>query len=424
MSTKKITIDSPLKKAALVLAAAACVVGAFYFAKWGLVNSAVLRVDNADLAHYLTTLAPSDPMPHYAAAVFLEQSFEPTDIERALREYETAAGLTPENFLYWLDLGRARERSGDAEGAERALRRALTLAPNYSRVQWALGNALLRQGRREEAFAEIQKAVSGDPAFAMPAAVMAWQFFDGDIDQIRRNIGDSPRLDGALATLLIGQKKYDEAIAMWDSIPAEEKSTTLKETGAALFSKLLDARKLRSALRISYEIDDKATRIEPGTIANGGFELPVKVDGAGPFEWQIAPGLQPQIVLSSGKKHGGNNSLLLVFNSNSAADFRSVSLLIPVDPNTDYEFEAFYSSDVKTSAEFKWEVVDASDSHVIASTDAVATVADWAPLRVQFKSSATSDGITIRLVRGNCGAVCPVAGNIWFDDFTLRRVTR
>ena len=424
MPTRTIKIDSPLKKAALLLAAVACVTGAYFFAKWGLVNSAVLRVDNLEVALYLTTLAPDDPMPHYATAVFLEHSFEPADIEHALNEFETAAGLTPENYLYWLDLGRARERNGDAEGAERALRRSLLLAPNYSRVQWALGNALLRQGRREEAFAEIQKAVSGDPSFAMPAAVMAWQFFDGDIEQIRRNAGGSARLEAALAALLIGQKKFDEAIAIWDTIPAAEKSTTVKDIGSTLFATLLEARRLRQALRVSYELDSQAARIEPGTIPNGGFESPVKLAGAGPFEWQIAGGIQPQIVLSNGKKHGGNNSLLFVFNTNTAADFRTVSVLVPVEPNTDYDFQVFYNSDLKTSAVFKWEVADALDGHVIASTDAVAPSADWTPLTVRFKSPDTTDGILVRLVRGDCGAVCPVVGNLWFDDLSLQRVNK
>lgn len=421
MSTRTIKIDSPLKKAALLLAAAACIGGAYFFAKWGLVNSAVLRVDNGDLALYLTTLAPDDPLPHYASAVFLEKSFEPADVDHSLKEFETATGLAPGNYLYWLDLGRARERSGDAEGAERALRQSLLLAPNYSRVQWALGNALLRQGRREEAYAEIQKAVTGDPALAMPAAVMAWQFFNGDIAEIRRSAGGSARLDAALAALLIGQKKYDEAIAIWDSIPAAEKSTTVKDIGTTLYSKLIEARRLRQALRISYELDSQATRFEPGIVVNGGFESAVKLEGAGPFEWQIAGGLQPQIVLTNGKKHGGNNSLLLVFNTNAVTDFRSVTLLVPVEPNTEYDFQVFYSSDLKTPASFKWEVVNALDGRTIASTNAITPSTEWTPLTVRFKSSDASDGVIIRLARGDCGTVCPIVGNLWFDDVSLRR---
>ena len=177
---------------------AVCLLAAWSFSKWGMASSASVRAERAEIAQFLTELAPDDPQTHYAAAVLLEKSFEPSDIERSLQELEIATGLAPENYLYWLDLGRARERAGDPEGAERALRRALHLAPNYSRVQWALGNALLRQGRVDEAFQEITKAVSSDPAsFASPAAVTAWQFFGGDVGRIRQFSGSSALFDAA-----------------------------------------------------------------------------------------------------------------------------------------------------------------------------------------------------------------------------------
>src|SRR5687767_4526530 len=134
-----------------------------------------------------------------------------------------ATGSSPQNYLLWLELGRARERSGDAEGGERALRRALELAPNYSRVQWALGNALLRQGRTDEAFAEIRKAVVGDPTFAEPAVTAAWQFFDADVAAIRRAMDGSPRFDSALAALLARERRFGEALDIWDRMTPDAK---------------------------------------------------------------------------------------------------------------------------------------------------------------------------------------------------------
>ena len=419
MPTKTIKIDSAFKKAVLIAAALACVTGAYFSAKWGMVNSAGLRADNLDLAIFLTELAPSDPLPHYVAAVHLERSFNPEDIDRALKEYETAAALSPENYLYWLDLGRARERIGDPEGAEKTLRRALQLAPNYSRVQWALGNALLRQGRREEAFVEIQKAVAGDTTFVGPAALTAWQFFDGDVAQIRQSIGPSPRLDASFAGLLLSQKKFDEAMSTWDSIPANEKSTTLNEQGKAIFGKFVEAKKFRYAMRVWKDIGNSGADLDVGKISNGGFEQPVKLEGAGPFEWQIAGGLQPQIVLSSGQKHGGNNSLLLVFNTNDGKDFRTVTKLIVVEPGEDYDLEIYYNSDLKTPAVFKWEVADA-EGRTIASTEPMTPVTTWTALKLRFKAPAGSDGVALRLAREGCGQVCNVSGNLWFDDISLR----
>ncbi len=420
MPSGYIRIDSAWKKAAAALIGVALIAAAWFTLKAGMANSAALRVEDAEVALYLTELAPDDPQPHFVAAIHLEKSFDPKDIERALREYEKAAALAPENFLFWLELGRARERSGDAEGAEAALRRALALAPNYSRVQWALGNALLRQGRTAEAFAEIKKSVSGDPTFAGPAAATAWQFFDGDIEEIRRSVGGSSLIDAALVALLVREKKFDRAVEIWSTLPSEQKPTVLKDTGAVLQASLLGEKKFGDALRVAIDLHTGEEGMEHGKIVNGGFESAVKPDGAGPFDWQIAAGLQPQIVLSSGQKHSGNNSLVFVFNSGDGKDFRSVSQTVAVAPGGAYEFQVFYRSDLKTAAVFRWEIVDAADGGRLAVTEPVVNGAEWKPLTANFRMPAGRDGITVRLIRENCGQVCAVAGNLSFDDVTLR----
>ncbi|HUR96587.1 MAG TPA: tetratricopeptide repeat protein [Pyrinomonadaceae bacterium] len=421
MSTKSLKIDTAWKKAILVAAGGLCIFASWSFTKWGMASSAAVRADDVDVAEFVTSLAPDDPQTHYSAAVLLEKSFEPGDIQKSLNELEVATGLAPENYLYWLDLGRARERNGDTEGAERALRRALELAPNHARVQWALGNALLRQGRVDEAFGEIQKAVAGDPtSFANPAAVTAWQFFDHDIGTIRRFGAGSIQFDTALTALLVREKRLDEAVQLWKGLPVEERRTSLRETGTSLVAALLAEKRFRSASEISAGLAENGESISE-QVGNGGFEAVVKPTGSGPFEWTIAPGLQPQIVLSSGQKHGGNNSLLLVFNSNDGKEFRSVSQLVAVQPNTAYELEIFYRADVKTNASFKWEIVDASDGKQLAVSDVIANRADWSPLQLRFTSSQNADGITLRLTRDNCGQICPVTGSIGFDDITLRR---
>jgi tetratricopeptide (TPR) repeat protein len=417
--TKSLKIDTVWKKAILVVIGGLCVILSWAFTKWGMANSAAVRAEDADVARFLTELAPDDPQTHYSAAVLLEKSFEQDDIARSLNEFEIAAGLAPENYLYWLDLGRARERSGDPAGAERALRKALEMAPNYSRVQWALGNALLRQGRVDEAFAEIRRAVAADPAaFANPAAVTAWQFFGSDVAAIRRAAGGSIQFDGELASLLLRDKRFDEAIELWNALPADERKTSLLQTGAGFVEKLLAEKRFRDAINIAAGMTDNA-ETKVGHVTNGGFETIVKPTGSGPFEWAIAPGMQPQIVLSSAQKRGGNNSLLVIFNSTDGKEFRTVTQLIAVQPNTNYEIEIFCRADLKTSAAFKWEVVDAAESKQIAVSDPIANSTEWVPLHLKFKTSS-ADGIILRLIRDNCGQVCPVTGTIGFDDISLR----
>ena len=95
-----------------------------------------MRAGYKEVAEFALTLAPNDPQTHYTLAVFDEKVFSPENLQKSLAEYEQSAALSPNDYRVWLGLGNARERSGDAAGAELALRKSLELAPNYAPVHW------------------------------------------------------------------------------------------------------------------------------------------------------------------------------------------------------------------------------------------------------------------------------------------------
>jgi hypothetical protein len=111
--------------------------------------------------------------------------------------------------------------------------------------------------------------------------------------------------------------------------------------------------------------------------------------------------------------------LKLIFN-NDGKVFRNVSQTIAVETNKKYVFETFYKSELKTAATVKWEIVDAADGKVLASTEAIAANADWTSLKTEFVAPETTEAVTIRLVRVACTSTpCSIAGKVWFDDFSL-----
>ncbi|HKX83178.1 MAG TPA: tetratricopeptide repeat protein, partial [Pyrinomonadaceae bacterium] len=180
-----------MKRSATIAVCIAALLFAFVVIRWTLGNAASTRAEQSEVGAITTQLAPDDPQTHYSVAVLLEKEFELSSLDAAVKEYEAAAALSPNNYLYWLSLGTARERAGDRDGAELALRRAKELAPHYSRVHWALGNALVRQGKLDEGFTEIRQAVAADPALAQQSISLAMQLFGGDLGLVRQRIGDS-----------------------------------------------------------------------------------------------------------------------------------------------------------------------------------------------------------------------------------------
>lgn len=424
MAIRFVQIDSVLPRLLVVAALMMSASATFFFVKWCLANAVSTQTEYKEIAEIAAALAPSDPQPHFSAGVLLEKTFLPADVPKSLVEYEKATALSPHNYLFWLALGKARERAGEQESAEKALRRAAELAPNYAHVRWTLGNILLRQGKTDEAFKEIRFAAETDSNFTASAVSTAWAIFDGDIGAIKNAVGDSAQTNASLAVFLAGQKRFDESFAVWNALPADAKSGVFKENGTALFNQLLGAKKYRLAAQIRPQIfQETGESFAFGQIDNGGFERDVKMREAAPFEWQITEGNQPQIGYDNQQKHGGERSLVFVYNSPDGKNFRVVSQTVAIEAGKKYRFSAFYKSDLKTAATVRWEIADAADGKVLVSSDAVSEKSDWANVRLEFATGAATEAVVVRLARAECkSALCPISGKIWFDDIELAPV--
>ena len=126
-----------------------------------------------------------------------KRSLLPGDLEDAARHYEEAVRLSPNDYRFWLDLGLTREELGDRAGGEKALRRAVELAPFYANPHWYLGNLLLRAGRGDEAFAELRRAAEADAKLRPQLFNAAWTVYGQNVDEIKKVVGDSAAADRA-----------------------------------------------------------------------------------------------------------------------------------------------------------------------------------------------------------------------------------
>ena len=416
---KSVKLETAVSRAVLIITGLFLLTMLSFFAVWCLANAIAAQSPSKDVARLAISMAPGDPQSHYALAVLDEKSFRSEDLAESETEFERAAALAPEDFRLWLALGKARERQGETDGAELAARRAAELAPNYAQVRWTLGNILLRRGKAEEGFAEMRRAAADDASYRIPLVATAWQIFDGDLTNVERNVaGDAP-MNAALALFLARQKRLDEALQIWNALPADAKKNVLREDGREFYGLMLAEKKYRGALQILASFDD-AENFAVGRISNGGFEAEIRREKATPFEWQIADGAQPNIGFDDAQKHGGNRSLVLIFNSTDGRELRQVSQTIAVEAARKYQFETFYKSDLKTPATLRWEIADAADGKLLATTNAAAGSSDWTNLKTEFTTGADTQAVVVRLARENCKSiVCPITGKIWFDDFSI-----
>ena len=419
MSLLKIPADTVPIRALLGASVLLVIALAFIAAKWAIGNALATRSPEKEVSDLGASLAASDPLARFAHAAIVERTFDMTSIAASLNEYEAAVALSPNDYRLWLGLGRARERDGDRVGAEQAYRRAAELAPHYSRVHWALGNLLVRDGRGDEGFGHIRMAAETDTAFAAPAVRTAWQAFEGDVARVTAALGDGENTKVELAKSLAAQKRLDEAVAVWDSIPAERRRAAFVEQGKFLEQKAMENGRFRPALAISNEFAESPARI--ATVTNGGFEEPIKPKSSGPFDWRNIDGAYPQMGPTNGQKAAGEVSLLVRFGDPTNLEFRPLSQTIAVEPGRKYSLSLSHRSEIKSQAVFKWEAIAGANGERLAETESLAVTKDWTVSTIEFRVPDGIDAITIRLIRENCAApICTISGALWFDEFVLR----
>lgn len=416
MPTKTFKLESTVARTAAFAAAAAVIIAAFFSAKWGFAHTLALRADSIEVAEMAVAFGPDDPQTHYTAAVLFDKTFDSADAARALLEMERAVELSPFNYNLRLELAGSRFAAGDTAGAEAELRKAAELAPHYARVRWALGNGLLRAGQYDEAFEEMRLAVAADPKYASPAATAALQMFDGDVARVQGMLGGSPELNFAFASLLAGDKLFDDAGRVWSSISEDARADLEPKAVDRLFATFVTAKQFRRALSV------RPNGATIGNVKNGSFEESIRPNDTKLFDWEITAGTMPKAALSDTEKRAGNFSLLLVYAAPDGKIDRQVSQTVAVEPGDSYIFEAFYRTNISSGPGLKIKILNAMDASLIAELSAGEMSNDWKNMRTTFTVPESTDGIIIRIVPNKCtSSNCGISGNFWLDDVTLLR---
>ncbi|HWW76016.1 MAG TPA: tetratricopeptide repeat protein, partial [Pyrinomonadaceae bacterium] len=280
-------------------------------------------------------LAPNAPETHLMLARLSQLSFEPEGVERALREYEEAARLAPNDYLIWLEAGRARAALGDTQGGVEMLRRSVALAPSYAQPRWHLGNALLRAGQTEEAFAEMERAAAADSSLRPQVFNLAWQVYGPDMSRVIAVVGKTPEARAQLVKVLGSRGRFDDALAIWEGLDPAERRDRLA-TGVELANYLYGRGQFHLALRTLREAGAVPDDLTGEKVWNGGFEYDIGQGARQPFMWEIAQPQGAQIAIDARAAASGKRSLRIVFNSSGQLELGAVSQTVAAQPSTHY----------------------------------------------------------------------------------------
>ena len=414
----------------LLLPALLAILGAGFAVRWYVGNTVAeyapdVAEGGIDMARMAVRWAPGDPLAHWRLGSLEEKVFSAENMADAVREYQLAVTLSPNDYRYWMELGRALEAAGDRESGEKALRHAVDLAPAYSHPRWHLGNLLLREAKLGEAFEQLGHAAEADNLMRLQVFGLAMRVFDGDVNEIAKVACVSSAARMQFAIYLVAGKRFDDAMRMWNATNPADRGQ-LPELSQEMKRGLIEAKQFHSALAVMREIEPDANLPQPEQFWNGGFESDLRLASANLFDWVIDSRASAQVAVDS-HAHSGQRSLRIVLRAPKTLDTIHVSQTVAVEPGARYRFECYVRTEDLISASTPVLVVfDAVDNATLAASNPLPPgTRDWQKVTLDFTANPQHDGITVGFHRAPCGGdgqLCPIFGTVWYDDFNLQRI--
>lgn len=335
---------------------------------------------------------------------------------------ERVVRLSPADFRWWIEYGREREQAGNVDKAEKALQKAVGLAPNYTIPRWHLGNFYLRQNRSEEAFVELAKAAESSSIYREQVFSMAWEYFERDTAQLEQIAGSAADSRAGLAKFYAGKGRAEDSLRVWNTLSEAEKQANAD--GARVIAQALYEKGfLRAALEFVRQLGIEPDA-EAETFQNGGFEKPIGDAKDVYFGWQVSPVEKVDVKLDPTHKFEGNRSLRVTFSGYAQPTLYAVYQIITVEPKSKYRLSfRLRTENLKSGGAPNLEIFDSNGSKNIAfSPPFPAGTNDWQLMKIEFTAPENAEAVGIRTTRVFCGADCPIIGTFWYDDFKLEKI--
>jgi tetratricopeptide (TPR) repeat protein len=381
-----------------------------------LLTAYAAKSNDVNAATAAVRINPSDSDSHYVRGTILEGT---NDLPGAIEEYHKAALARPEDYVFWLNLARARELNGETDGAVASARQAIPLAPHYAQPHYQLGNILLRAGRKDEAFKELRFAGASNPTL-MPGIIdLAWRLFGGNVQYIEQAIApETPQAYQTLGQYFRYRKEVDAAIAMYIAA-----GTTAEEDRLSYLNELIGEKRFKEAAKL-WAVGRQTGSVSE-SIFDPGFEQESDPKAPG-FGWRQGDKDKGfHLSLDTTSPREGRYSLKVEFAGDSDPSSPVISQLVLIKPDAHYQLRfAVRSEGVVSGGLPLVEVVDADANQILGRSDQLPRSTDgWREYTIDLNSGQATSAIKITLQRQTCdSSPCPIFGRLWLDNFSLRQL--
>lgn len=361
-------------------------------------------------------LEPENADYQYRLANYLLQTQKAPEI--AIPFFKTATRLNPYDASYWLDLSRTYRRQGDRDRQKDALQHALVADPSNPDVAWDTANFYWSIGENDKALREFRVVLENDP-YLPPAALNACWRIEPDVKALLRDV--VPRNADIYSTFLeflISRNEPDAAARVWNEMVELHRDVDRRYVFDYV-RYLINRREVAGARQVwnqSANLSDlSAYQPSPeNRVVNGDFTLPVLNGG---FDWIYEKLSDVSLSLDPTESHSGHRSLSITFDSHGIED-AGIRQLIPVEPNTKYDFSAYFKTQALEGAggpRFVLEDKFSGTNYYVS--DELKDADIWKQVEGTFNTRGDTSLLVLRIQRVPAGDA--IRGKLWIADTFL-----
>lgn len=420
LSTKLIAIIAALGVCALLVFAALvnCTVG--------LLSDPQVNVSRELLdagASFIPNSAPIN-----ARLAQLEMVEGDRDIQSIERRAARAINSSPWDYRHRLLLATIKEAEGDREAAERALRDAVTLAPNNTEVHWRLANLLLREGKLARSVVEFRTANSANVKLLPGTLDLLWRMSAGNLPTVRAVTPRDPKSQLVLAHFLLTQKRAPDAITVLSGIERDALVSLPEFPG--FIDSLVSEGRIEEARGLWVGLVG-GIYAQPGNplpgIWNGSFESDCP-KGLAHFDWAISRNEYATPMLDSNTFRSGARSLRIDFTGRDTTRLDGqVKQTVTVRPGARYRLECYVKTEgLESPGGPRVVVTDLSTSAEIGASGPIPNGSnDWQRIAIDLNVPMGTRAGVVSIKRiPEFSYDKPTRGSIWLDDFVLAEIAK
>jgi tetratricopeptide (TPR) repeat protein len=367
----------------------------------------------------------------------------------ALGYYKAAVELNPHSARYWFDVASDYQILGDVANQTVALERAIQADSMTPDVAWEAANLYLVQGENEEALREFRVVMANDPSLAASAIGFCWRM-NPDVDLLLRDAvpptasaniaflnllendvsvllskATSPGQDADAASLLAQIKRETtDTFKVWNALI--ESHEPFEERFAYDYIRfLLQYNEIDQAQLVWHQIAARFQQLSylpssSNLVVNPDFSLPVLNNG---FDWQYQKQSELDLKVDDAVSHGGGaRSLRITFHGAGIND-AGIYQFVPVQPNTTYQFSAYYRTDPDSDSQFAggphFSIQDMFSRSTLFESDELKEAGSWKRSDGEFTTGPECKLVKLLIRRLPEGY--PIRGKLWVGDFHMSR---